>query len=662
MKLTALVCALLLAGVATSQNSTPLKTGKEVDGSLEDEQPDIYSLNLDSGQFVYGFVHQKTVDVVVEVKDPEGKPVGSFDVPARGREPFQFNTIKNGDYRLAVKPFKQERGDYSILVKRVEEIAEKPSKRVDQILVEYQGTDVPGAAVRVLKNGKVIFDKNYGMADLTNSIPFSERTVHNIGSTSKQFTAFAIAMLADQGKLSLDDDIRKHIPELKDFGKTVTIRNLLTHTSGYREFINLVAMTGMDPSTPMGREKLLEIVNRQPELQNDPGAEWNYNNTGFGLLTLVVERTTDTPFAQWLDENIFTPLGMDNTQVRANINQVIENRSMGYKPGENGGYAEGTDVGGARGAGGVHSTMDDLTKWLNNYRSHKLGSEAVHEMMTTKFVKTDGDTTSYGLGLFIDNYKGLKRIHHGGADLAHRSNFIMFPEIDAAVITQSNYAGFTPDIADAIVDAFFEEEMDTEEPKPQQESQSVEEKTETIEYDEGNFDPLTGRYEMKSMPGFILSFHRDGDRLYTQATGQPELDIKATSDSTFTLVGVEADLTFHMNEDGSADSLTLHQNGHHVATKIKWEPSTEELKEFEGRYFSEEIQTVYRVALKDSSLVLKNYHLKDDIPMSPGKEDIFGAGFPIAEVSFTRSEDGTITGFEASNGRTRGVAFRKMKL
>ncbi len=638
----------------TGKKVTSITVGEKYTDSLSTGSSHIYTLEADSGQFIYGIADQQTVDVKVEVKDPAGKIVGAFDTPARGKEAFQFDTETAGTYSIAVSPFEEEEGRYTFTVSIVEAVATKPAARVDQLMMSYTGDEVPGAAAMAMKDGDILFAEAYGMASLTYEVPFEVDTRTNIGSTSKQFTAFAAALLAERGELSLDDDVRKYIPELPEFEYPVSLRNLLTHTSGYREYLNTLAMRGHDLSSPLDREKIIEVVQRQPELQNKPGAEWNYNNTGFALMVEVIERVTEMPFPQWMQENVFEPLQMNRTMVRRNQNQVVPGRSQGYAIGEGGNYVEMTDLGGAMGAGGIYTTLEDLAKWIRNFEDPKVGNEDIIKEMTTPFVLTDGDTTSYGLGLFIQKYKGLTYIHHGGADVAHRSMLMYFPEIDAAVVTQSNNANFRGDIPQKIADVFFKEYMNAEKPVTDEKPQTAGK----FDYDPEDFEPLTGRYELKIQPGFILTFSRDGDRLYTQATGQPEIDIRATSDSTFSLVGVNANITFHLKEDGSADSLTLHQNGNHVATRIEWEPSQAEMKEYTGRYFSEELQTFYTVAMEDSSLILQHYSM-DDQSMTPGDKDSFSAGFPIAEMKFIRNEEGKISGFEASNGRTRGVLFEK---
>ncbi|MDZ7808479.1 MAG: serine hydrolase [Gracilimonas sp.] len=651
-----LIVALILSVNAFAQDTTELKQGEEVSQSLAKGGAHIYSIDLNSDFMIFGKVDQKTVDVIVKITGPDGKLVDQFDGPARGPESFRFTTKQNGVYSIKVVPFEENEGDYSILVQIVEPVADTPEGKIDQMMVEYSG-EVPGAAVMVMQDDEVVLQRSFGMANLAYDVEMNEQTVHNIGSTSKQFLTFGLLLLQEQGKLSLDDDVRNHIPELPEFDHTVTLRHLVNHTSGYREYLNLLAMTGQNMSQEVSQEKVIELVQNQPKLQNVPGAEFNYNNTGYSLMTEVIERVTETEFPEWMKNNVFEPIGMNHTVVRNSPHQVVENRSMGYTFSEDGGYREVTDLGGAAGAGGIHSTMADLKKWIDNLLDPKVGTEDMIEEMTTSFKLNNGSESGYGLGLFIDKYKGLTRIHHGGADMAHRSMIMVFPEINAAVVTQSNFSNFDGSIPNKVADIYFSEYLDEGEATKESEDKEVSE----FEYDPANFEPLTGRYELSVMPGFVLSFYRDEDRIYTQATNQPEVNLTATSDSTFRLVGVNASVTFHRNEDGTADSLTLHQNGNHIAKKIEFELSQKDMDQYVGRYFSEEIDTIYDVVLADSSLSLTTYLIEDKMPLNPTTEDKFSAGFPISEVDFIRDDAGNIIGFEASNGRTRGVFFERWR-
>ncbi|MFU8859547.1 MAG: serine hydrolase [Cyclonatronaceae bacterium] len=650
-----------LSAQTTDQKESAVSVGESIHSTLTSASTHIFTIELDPDQFVHGFVNQESVDVVVTIYNPEGEKAAEFDGPARGKEFFQFTTKAGGVYRIEVKPFEEGEGDYSILVSIAEPVATDPAARTDQLMIGHTGDDVPGAAALVIKNGETVIHKYWGMANLAYGIPMSEKTLHNIGSTSKQFLTFALLLLQQEGKLSLDDDVREYIPELPDFGQTVTLRHLVNHTSGYREFLNLIAMTGRNVSTELDIDQIIRIVQRQPELQNVPGSEFNYNNTGYVLMTEVIKRVTGTPFPEWMKENVFEPLEMHHTVVRTSPNQVVANRSVGYIPGREVRFTEATDLGGAAGAGGIHSTMSDLAKWVKNLINPVIGTAAMIEEMSTPYKLNDGSLTQYGLGLFVQEYKGLTYFQHGGADVAHRSMLMVFPGIDAAVITQSNMATFSGSLTNRIAELFLEEYLETDETAEEQDEAVTEAGDATgFVYEIEKFDLLAGRYELAIMPGFVLTFSRDGDRIFTQATNQPEVNLTATSDSTFTLTGVNASVTFHMNEDATADSLTLHQNGNHIARKIAFTLVADQIAEYTGRYFSEEIETLYTVMMKDDKLFLRHYQMSGDLELTPTQEDTFGSEFPISSVRFLRDDDGQITGFRASNGRTRDVLFGKM--
>lgn len=653
----------LLGSILIAQNdhadTRDLKVGEVYSDSLEESKSQKYKLKLDSGEFVFGHALQKTVDVEVIISDPSGKRVAEFDQPARGKEIFQFESEANGAYIIEIVPFKKESGEYDLIVSQVAEIASDPAKRVDQLFMAYIGNDAPGAEVMVMKDGDIILSRAYGMANLTHGIPFETDTRTNIGSTSKQFTAMAVALLADRGLVSWDDNVRKHIPELPEFEHEVKLKHLVSHTSGYREFLNLLAMSGRNLASDLEREKIIELVQRQPELQNVPGEEWNYNNTAFVLLAEVVERVTDTPFEEWVDENIFQPLEMDNSLMRSHQSIVVPNSAQGYRVNKQGDYIESTDLAGAAGAGGIYTTLDDLAKWIRNFNDPKVGNKGIIENMTTPFVLNTGDTTLYGMGLFIQDYKEQKVIQHGGADVAHRSMLMYFPGFDGAVVTQSNSANFNSSMAYKVADLYFKEHFTKKEKKKEEKEKETSTKVD-FAYDAEKFDPLAEKYELAEVPGFILTFKRDGEKLFTQATGQPEVELQATSDSTFQIKGIPAKLTFHLNEDGSADSLTLHQNGEHIAYKVDWSPKVEDLEDYTGPYFSEEIETYFTVVLEDSSLVMQHYQM-DDIELEAGDKDSFSGGFPITEINFIRGDEGEIKGFSASSGRTTNVFFEKLE-
>ena len=508
-----------------------------------------------------------------------------------------------------------------------------------------------------MRRGELVFAEPYGMANLTYGIPYTLDTPTNIGSTSKQFTAFAITLLAERGELGLDNDVREYIPELPDLGQTVTLRHLLTHTSGYREFLNALAMTGRR-GDDIERREVVELIQRQTELQNAPGAEWNYNNTAFALLATVVERVTGEDFPDWMRANVFVPLGMTHTYVRETPQTIIPGRASGYVPADDGGWQEVSDLGGAMGAGGIYTTVGDLAKWMDNYRTATLGGEHVIEQMTTPYVLASGDTTEYGFGLFIDEVRGLRRYQHGGADTAHRSTFGYFPEIESGLIILTNSPN-VPGSAGHIVEAFFGEHLapEADDDAPLASGEAFD----PARFEPETFDAFAGRYSMEEAPAFILEFHRDGDRYFTQATGQPEAEIFPIGPSTFELRVVDAQVTFHVEDDGSVETLTLHQNGDHPATRVEDAAEEVPLADYAGRYFSEELETFYTLAVVDGELQLSHRRMDEPVTLSHSTGEAFTGGFPIADIEFERDGSGAVTGFRGGNGRTRGVWFERVE-
>jgi CubicO group peptidase (beta-lactamase class C family) len=662
-----LVVMALMVPVAAAQDASPITAGQVVQGTLVDTTARSFTIELDEDSFVVGAADQLSVDVVVQIFGPDDKLLGRFDGPGEGPEPFQFETKVAGLHRIEIAPFEGDSGEFTLTITRVEPIATDPEERVDQLMVGFDGPDVPGGAIGIVRDGKVIFAKAYGMANLTYDIPYTIETTSNIGSTSKQFTAFAIGLLANESKLSLDDDIRSYIPELPDLGHVVTIRNLLTHTSGYREFLNEIALSGrqLDKGDYIDRSEVVDMISRQPELQSEPGTEWNYNNSGYVLMTLVVENVTGEPFDQWMGENVFSPLGMTQTRVRANRFDVVPGRASGYAA-AGGVYRETSDFAGAIGASSIYTNVGDLALWLNNMHTGELGGTALIEEMTTPYVLKDGEATTYGLGLMITEQRGLTVFTHGGADVSHRSMLSYFPTINAGVIVHSNNATFPAGpFAAKVAVAFFGDEMDdpddAAEKDASSESSDADDAFDASAYDVEAFEPLAGRYALEEAPAFILTFFVEDGIIYTQATGQNRVEITPTSKTTFELTIVEADIVFHLEDDGSCNSLTLNQGGPHKANRVEdepWKPSEEQIAAYSGRYFSEELETFYTIDFEDGKLNVR--HRRFEMTLAPRDEHNFGGGFPIVDLEFDVEEDGTVTGLTVGNGRTRDIRFDKI--
>ncbi len=313
------------------------------------------------------------------------------------------------------------------------------------------------------------------------------------------------------------------------------------------------------------------------------------------------------------------------------------------------------------GAGGIYTTLADLQKWAENYQRPRVGTAAGIAQMMSSFVLTDGKPSGYGFGLFIDKQGTQKRVHHGGADISHRSMLAVYPDLDAGVTVQSNDGGFDASLAFRIAAAFLPELR----PAAPTTAAAAPSAFDASAWDVKKFDAFVGRYALDAAPQFVLTFTRSGDTLRTQATGQGAIRIFPMSDSTFDLRVVPATITFHRDAQGKVTGLTLHQNGDQKATRLvgdgekPWVPTAAELAAYAGRYFSEELETFYDLVAKDGKLIVTNRRT-DPAAITPSARDRFGAGDGTTVV-FERDRNGVIIGLYAGNGRTRDVRFVKQR-
>ncbi len=531
----------------------------------------------------------------------------------------------------------------------------------DEKLAKFSREDQPGVIVSAFRDGETLFAKAYGMADLTYGLPMDVDTPSNIGSTSKQFTCFAIMLLAEDGKLSLDDEVRKHIPEVPDLGQKVTIRHILTHTSGYRDFLSFLALAGRrsDMGDYVDRREVLLVSQGQTEFQNDPGAEFNYNNSGYALAAIIVERVSGQSFHEFMTDRVFAPLDMERSMVRPSPEHVVPERSRGYAKNDDGVFVEKRDLGAAIGAGGIYASVLDLQKWVENMADPRVGTAEIFAEMMTPYVLSDGKPTTYGLGLMIDEQNGLKRIHHGGADIAHRSMLVYYPEINAGVTTQSNRADFNSNLAFALAAEFFAADMDME----TEEAMVSEASADSVLVSAEEFEEYAGRYEMDERKGFILTLSREEEEYFVQATGQARIPINARTATKFELEGVEASIEIQRNDAGEVDALILHQGAKHRATRLLGDAADTtsanlDLPKLVGRYFSEEMKTFFELKVEKTKLVLVHWR-RGDVPLQHAEGDKF-TGPEGMQLDFERDDEGQITGFRLQGGRTRGVLVERM--
>src|SRR5229473_1621731 len=322
---------------------------------------------------------------------------------------------------------------------------EKKTVAVDEIFVDLTKVGSPGCALGVYRDGKMIYSKGYGLANLEENVPITPQSVFDIGSTSKQFTAASILLLEKQGKLSISDDVRKYVPELPDYGQKVTILHLLNHTSGLRDYLTLMDLAGINTGSVTTDEDALQIIFRQKALNFMPGSEWLYSNTGFFLLSVIVKRVSGKTLREFAGENIFTPLAMTHTQFRDDHTSLIANRALAYDAKEkSAGYRLDVSYFEQTGDGAVHTSVEDLLKWDENFYSGQIGGKDFLTEIQEQGKLNGGKVLDYAKGLFIQDYRGLRTVSHGGSWGGYRAELLRFPEQHFSVACLCNLGSARP--------------------------------------------------------------------------------------------------------------------------------------------------------------------------------------------------------------------------
>jgi len=314
--------------------------------------------------------------------------------------------------------------------------------RIDSVFARYDRPDVPGCAVGVYENGGIAFEKGYGSANLEYGIPISPTTPFIMGSVTKQFTAAAIALLVDQGRISLDDDVHKYIPELPDYGQRITINELVHHTSGLRDFWALVETAGMRLDDTYAVSDVLDLASRQKHLEFAPGTEYDYSNTGYVALGEIVRRVSGESLARFEADQIFGPLGMTHTHFQDDHTVIVPGRAYAYAPRDSGWRIDvwNNDI---VGQGGLMTTVEDLQKWDENFYTGKVGGPRFLALQLEQGRLANGTVLAYAFGLEVGTYRGLKLVEHTGSTGGYRTIISRFPSVHTSVVALCNASNIT---------------------------------------------------------------------------------------------------------------------------------------------------------------------------------------------------------------------------
>ena len=429
--------------------------------------------------------------------------------------------------------------------------------QVDELFAEWDGEISPGAVVGIFMDGRIIYSKGYGVANLDYDIPITPQSVLRIGSISKQFIAMCIAMLAEQGKLSFDDDIRTYLPEMPDYGNQVTIRHLLHHTSGIREYLALVNLIGKPEGSVFGytTRELVELLSRQQKLNFEPGSQFSYTNSGYFLLAEIVTRVSGMKASAFAQENIFEPLGMTQTRFYDDPNAIIRNQAFGYSPKRDGGYRLDILRSDVIGDLGVITTVEDFLHWDNNFYENKLGAGTKNliTMMFTRGRTSSGEDLSYALGLEFDSYRGLKTMGHGGSAVGYVAEFLQFPEQRFSVVILSNLSSFRPGrIARQVADLYLANQF-SEAQASDERDRTRPDAPEPVERLTPELEAFIGDFYSEELD-FVYSFMVEGSSLQFEIRGS-RMELLPLSEDQFRWGRRE--LNFFRDESGIVSGFTL---------------------------------------------------------------------------------------------------------
>ncbi|TDH24579.1 class A beta-lactamase-related serine hydrolase [Segetibacter sp. 3557_3] len=521
------------------------------------------------------------------------------------------------------------------------------ANRIDSIFKAYQ-SNTPGCAIAVVKEGKMVFSKGYGLASLDYDIPNTANTVFDIASVSKQFAAYAISTLIEQGKLSLKDDIRKYLPEVPDFGKTITIDHLVHHTSGLRDWTEALAVAGWRGEEVYSMADIMRMVKRQNGLDFPPGSKYQYSNTGYNLLAQVVAKLSGKTFGSWTQDNIYTPLGMSSTQFLENHRKIIKNIAYSYYP-ANATYVKANSQLTALGSSSMFTSANDFGKWMIHFLQALRDNKPIYKRMLETGTLDNGERIPYAFGLVVGEYKGVKHVSHTGSWAGYRSVSNYYPDQNLGIVVLANHATFSRSSADEVAELFLKDQL-----KPQSTSAApgVSNTDSTVVVDSTRMKSYTGLYKLG--PGWLVNITFENGVLMTRATDEDKYQLDAKNDSSFWVPAYGAAMTF--NKDSRGKVYQLSYKAIKAPRVVPFVANPKTFSDYEGEYYSSELSAVYRVYRKADKLFIEHMRHGEHELKSIGNDEFFGNA--IGEIRFDRASK-KVSGFGLSAGRIKDIPFVK---
>ena len=528
--------------------------------------------------------------------------------------------------------------------------------RIEAIFAPFARTDAPGCVLAVFRAGTVLYARGFGMADVSHGIPLTDTTRMAIASTSKQFTAMAVLLLAAEGKIRLDDDIRHYVPELPVFGRPVTIRHLLNHTSGLRDYWNLFDMAGWRMSDVETRTDLLWLLHRQESLNYPTGTEFLYNNTGYALLALLVERVSGITFRRFVTERVFDPLDMAHSDVKEEVGQVVNGLSTGYWGHDPSALREARPPFSFAGPTGVVTTVRDLARWDANFYAPRVGTRALLDSMTTPQRLNDGTIIGYGMGLFIGTHRGRRMISHAGSDPGYKADFIRFPEDSLSVVVLCNAFDIAPTpLALQVADLYLPAAAGATIAPPVSTTQVAPDVSSRIPV-----KTLAGLY-WDSTTGGLHRFFEENGQLVLDGGGEGRFPLAPLRNNAYRLTAAPRRFVFTFAQrPGAPIALEVDVEGSPLRTYTRVpeaKRAATSLGTLAGAYYSRELDVTWTFILRAGKLVLQRPRVEPS-PLT----NLFGNVFQSENgfvLEFSRSKSGKPVSVDVTTERVRRLRFTR---
>jgi CubicO group peptidase (beta-lactamase class C family) len=538
-------------------------------------------------------------------------------------------------------------------------LTKEQEMQIDALFTQYDKADTPGCAVGVIKNGRFIYKKSFGMANLDYDIPITADSKFDIGSVAKQFTAACIVLLVLEEKLKLNDDIRKYIPEMNDFGNVITIDHLLHHTSGLKDYTSLLffSLSAQFSEFYFDNKDSLNLLFKQKDLNFKPGEMHSYSNSGYLLLGEIISRVSGISFAEYVTEKIFKPLGMHNSLIDENSRKVQKNRVASYYKMDEHDYYRLLCTSDDLGAKGVVTTINDLLLWDQNFYTGKVGGDQMIEMLTTKGLLNNGDSINYCLGLEVNNYNHLPTIGHDGGYLGFTASMTRFPEQNTSIICLCNCAdnisGLAYNVADIVLSSIFSRFI---QPETLIEANT---QSETLNLKEDELKCFCGSFwsEEKKLQRKI--YLKDGNLFYWRSEGS-ESKLAPISKNELAIIGsTHLVLRYELNND--CKKFSFFENNILKMTLNSYEPidfNAEYLTNYVGNYFCEEMDVVYKLEIVSDKLILflKGKQISVIEAVMP---NLFKVLDWDCIFEFIYNDQQVIVGFKLDSDRIKNIKFVK---